>query len=61
MSKAIKTKYITEISVIDPDTQNEIKLVIYKLETGGMIGIDASFDGDIYSPFDKNIKLDIQE
>lgn len=64
MAKKINTKQISRVKVIDPDTKNEVEVTILKLETGGMIGIDSSFlentDEDVYSPFDKNVKLNIE-
>ena len=36
-------KYVKEITVIDPDTQGEVEIAIYKHENGGMFGIDGSF------------------
>lgn len=65
MAKSINTKQISRVKVIDPDTKNEVEVTILKLETGGIIGIDSSFlentDEDVYSPFDKNVKLNIEE
>lgn len=60
----MKTKFVKEVIVIDPDTGNEVGVGIYKLETGGgMIGIDSSYleqdVGPVYSPFDENIELEI--
>lgn len=63
MSKAIKGKLVHHHTVTDPDTGGEVTVCIVKLETGGMIGIDASFlentEEPIYCPFDKNVKLDL--
>ena len=36
-------KFVKEISVTDPDTKGEVKLEVYKAETGGMFAIDSSF------------------
>lgn len=36
-------KFVNEISVIDPDTNGNVLLIIFKHENGGMFGIDASF------------------
>jgi len=59
----MKTKFVTEIIVIDPDSGNEVGVAIYKLENGGMVGIDSSFIeqdiGPVYSPFDENTELEI--
>ncbi len=61
----IKTKQITTINVIDPDTNNEVAVTIYKLETGGIVGIDESFIGNteepVYSPFDKGVELKLED
>jgi len=61
--KTIKGKLVHHHTVIDPDTGGEVVVCIVKLETGGMIGIDASFlentEEPVYSPFDKNIELDL--
>ena len=61
--KTIKGKLVHHHTVIDPDTGGKVVVCIVKLEIGGMIGIDASFlentEEPIYSPFDKNIELDL--
>ena len=36
-------KYVSDITVIDPDTDGEVYVTIFKHEGGGMFGIDASF------------------
>ena len=36
-------KFVTEIQVIDPDTNSPIDIAIYKHENGGMFGIDSSY------------------
>jgi len=63
MAKKITGKFVKEVEIIDPDTKAPVTVSIFKLETGGMIGIDESFiantDLPIYSPFDKNIELDL--
>jgi hypothetical protein len=56
----MKTKYITEVEVLDPDSQHIIQVAIYKdLASGAMFGLDSSFveqvDPDtIPSPFNKD-------
>lgn len=36
--------FVKEVTVIDPDTQAEVKVSIYKHDnSGGMFGIDSSF------------------
>lgn len=61
----IKAKSIKVISVLDFDSGFPIDLQVLKLETGGMIAIDASFIeqdiGPVYSPFDEGIELDIED
>lgn len=36
-------KFVNQIIVIDPDTQGEVELEVYKHENGGMFAMDASF------------------
>ena len=36
-------KFVKEITVIDPDTQGEVELTVYKHQNGGMFAIDSSF------------------
>jgi hypothetical protein len=59
----IKGKLVHHHTVIDPDTGGEVAVCIVKLETGGIIGIDASFlentEEPVYSPFDKNVEIDL--
>ncbi len=60
-----KVKRITEITVTDPDSHLEVQVTIYKMENGGMVGIDSSFiantDDPVYSPYDKKrVELDIE-
>lgn len=62
MPKSTKGKFIKSVTIIDPDTKGEVEIEFYKLDGGGIIGIDASFieTGEvIYSPFDKNLEVDI--
>jgi hypothetical protein len=40
MQKAI---FVTEITVVDPDTNGNVSISIFKHENGGMFGIDSSF------------------
>jgi hypothetical protein len=58
-------KLVKEITVIDPDTKNEVQLTVYKHENGGLFAMDSSFldqccDDDsypvIYDPFRTNIE-----
>ena len=59
----MKGKLIKTITVQDPDSNAPVEVAIYKLENGGMIGIDESFlsntDEPIYSPFDLGVELDL--
>lgn len=59
----IKGKYIQTIEVTDPDTGNQVEVSIYKMETGGMVGVDDSFlantDEPVYSPYDLGEELDL--
>ena len=36
-------KFISEISVIDPDTNQPINISVYKHENGGIFAIDSSY------------------
>ena len=36
-------KYVTEITVKDPDTGNDVEMEVYKHENGGMFAIDSSY------------------
>ena len=38
-----KAKLVREITVIDPDTNGEVNLTVYKHENGGMFAMDSSF------------------
>jgi hypothetical protein len=59
----IKGKFVKTIDVVDPDSGFEVQVSLYKLETGGMIGVDESFlmntDEPVYSPFDLGEELDL--
>jgi len=50
---------VTQVTVIDPDTDGEVEVAIYKeAKTGGMIGVDSSYvlsiadDDPVHSPID---------
>lgn len=53
---ALKAKFITEISVLDPDSNGMVELSVYKEPSGGMFAIDSSYlmtfdeDEDIIVP-----------
>jgi len=52
--------FVTKVCVIDPDSKQLVDLEIYKLDGGGIVGIDSSFlaqDLPVYSPFDKNTEI----
>lgn len=38
-----KAKFVTEVTVIDPDTKLPVEVSIYKHEGGGMFGVDSSY------------------
>lgn len=60
----MKGKFLQSITVIDPDTNGEVRVSIYKLDNGGMIGVDESFlantDEPVFSPFDLGVELDLE-
>jgi len=50
-------KFVNEIKVVDPDSNDEVELSIFKHENGGMFAIDSSYidqvlpdDGSCYIP-----------
>lgn len=65
MSNKIKSKFVQVVTVTDPDTNLPVEVEIRKLETGGMVGIDASYleqeVGPVHSPFDNGIEIDIPD
>jgi len=62
---SIKSKYVTTITVTDPDSKLDVEVEIRKLESGGMVGIDGSYleqdVGPVYSPYDKNVEIIIPD
>lgn len=60
-----KAYFVTEITVIDPDTNAPVELAIYKDgQSGGMFGVDSSYiitladDDPVNNPFNgENIEL----
>jgi hypothetical protein len=38
-----RAKFVRDITVIDPDSNGEVTIGIYKHENGGMFGIDTSY------------------
>jgi hypothetical protein len=63
--KQIQTKHVQCVTVIDPDSGGEVEIEIRKLESGSMVGIDASWldadEGPTYSPYDKGVELAIPD
>jgi hypothetical protein len=59
--KTEKTKHVCTVTVIDPDTGNEVEVEIRKTESGVMVGLDGSFleqcEEQPFSPYDKNVRL----
>ncbi len=39
----MKAKYVTKVTVIDPDSKLPVEVMLYKEDAGGMFGIDASY------------------
>jgi hypothetical protein len=48
-----RAKFVKEITVIDPDTKNEIEMEVYKHENGGMFAIDSSFIEQVLGQLDE--------
>jgi len=42
-TKINNAKFVTEITVIDPDSKGEVQMEVYKHEAGGMFAIDSSY------------------
>jgi len=38
-----KAKFVTEITVVDPDTNAPVEIAVYKHENGGIFAIDSSY------------------
>jgi len=61
----IKTKFVSHVTVTDPDSGLPVELEIRKLETGAMVGIDGSYleqdVGQVFSPYDENCPLEIPD
>lgn len=60
----IASRFVSNITVIDPDTRLPVEIEIRKLATGGMIGLDGSFlentDKPIFSPYDAGYRVDVE-
>ena len=61
----MKTKYVTSITILDPDSNLPVELEIRKLESGPLVGIDGSYldqdVGSVYSPYDRDEELYIPD
>jgi hypothetical protein len=58
-----KGTFVKKVIVVDPDTGSDVELDVFKLEGGGMVGIDSSYldtEEPIYSPFDNGVKIEIE-
>jgi hypothetical protein len=59
----ISGKYVKTVTVVDPDSGGEVDIAIYKMETGGMVGVDESFlmntDEPLFSPYDAGVELNL--
>jgi hypothetical protein len=66
MTSVIEARFVTQITVTDPDSKGGVELEIWKDPTsGGLVGIDASFldhvDDAIPNPFNPSTKLQLRE
>ena len=44
-----KSKYVTEIEIIDPDTNAPVSISVYKeIENGGIFAIDSSYIDQVF-------------
>lgn len=54
--RLLSSRYVSTVTVIDPDSGDEVEVEIRKLETGAMVGLDGSwlqqFDEHPRSPYD---------
>lgn len=54
MIKKTTAKYITEVQIVDPDSNMPVNVAIYKESSGAMIGVDSSYVeqevGKVFSP-----------
>jgi len=48
-----RAKFVKEVTVIDPDTEGEVKISIFKHENGGMFGIDSSYIDQVLPDIDE--------
>lgn len=60
----MKAIYVNTVIITDPDTGNEVSVQIFKEESGGMFGVDASYlqddDAEVNSVFGNGL-LNITE
>lgn len=54
-------KHVAIVTVTDPDSKAPVDVEIRKLESGGMVGIDASYleqeVGSVWSPYDRGVEI----
>lgn len=50
--------FVTEVTVIDPETGGNVQIAIYKHENGGMFGIDSSY---ILQNFDEDEEIEVPD
>ena len=61
----IQAKWISDIAIIDPDTKEVVEVSMFKHDSGGIFGIDASFieqmcsdnNPTINDPFNKDLRV----
>jgi hypothetical protein len=66
MTSMVEARFVTQITVTDPDSKGAVELEIWKDPTsGGLVGIDASFldqmDDVMPNPFNLRTKLHLRE
>ncbi len=61
----IKAKFCWNVVVTDPDSGEPVEVDIYKMESGGMVGLDASYIendiGPVRSPYDANAEIELED
>ena len=50
-----EAKFVCDITITDPDTNNDVEITIFKHENGGMFGIDASYIESVLEEDDEKI------